>query len=48
MSASNYNVRGGYCGPNTCRDLVESELEHQINCQVCHKLSIGCFDRRLL
>lgn len=46
MSSSNYSVRGGYCGPITCRDIIESKLEHQINCQVCHKLLIGCFDRR--
>ncbi len=46
MSSSNYNVRGGYCGPITCRDIVESGLEHQVNCQVCHKMLIGCFDRR--
>lgn len=47
MATKDYNVRGGYCGPITCRDLIESKLEHQINCQICHKLKIGCFDRRV-
>lgn len=46
MCASTHNVRGGYCGPITCRDLVESKLEHQINCRVCYKFRIGCFDKR--
>ena len=46
MYSSKYYVRGGYCGPLTCKDLVESEVEHFVNCQVCRKLKIGCFDRR--
>lgn len=42
-----YNVRGGYCGPLTCKDFTNSKLEHFINCKVCHKLKTGCFDRRI-
>lgn len=44
--SSKYTVRGGYCGPVTCKDFVDSKLEHFINCRVCYKLSTGCFDRR--
>lgn len=46
MYSSKYFVRGGYCGPFTCRDLVESDIEHFVNCQVCRKLKVGCYDRR--
>ncbi len=46
MYSPKYNVRGGYCGPVTCRDLVEAKLTHSINCKVCCDLKIGCFDRR--
>ncbi len=46
MYSSQYYVRGGYCGPYTCRDLIESDIEHFVNCQVCMKLKIGCFDKR--
>ncbi len=41
-----YKVKGGYCGPITCKDLVDTKLEHQINCRVCCDLKMGCFDRR--
>ena len=47
MRSSGYQVQGGYCGPLTCRDLVKSGYEHFINCQVCRKLKLGCFDRRV-
>ena len=46
MCAGDYNIRGGFCGPFTCRDQIDSKLEHQINCRVCSDLKIGCFDRR--
>jgi hypothetical protein len=46
MYSPTYSVRGGWCGPITCRDFTEEHLEHGINCQVCLKLYTGCFDRR--
>ncbi len=46
--SSKYEVRGGYCGPLTCRDIRRDnpELEHYINCKTCLRLKSGCFDRR--
>jgi len=46
MYSSKYQVRGGFCGPFACKDLVDSSLAHFVNCQVCRKLKVGCFDRR--
>ncbi len=46
MYSSKYTVRGGYCGSLTCRDFVDSKLEHFVNCKVCYKLKTGCFDKR--
>jgi len=40
-----YQVKGGFCGPITCKD-VNGELEHYINCRTCLRLKTGCFDRR--
>lgn len=47
MYSPSHQVRAGYCGPLTCRDIRrdKSELEHYINCQTCLRLKIGCFDR---
>ena len=44
-----YEVRGGYCGPLTCRDIRRDNkgLEHYINCRTCLRLKTGCFDRRI-
>ncbi len=39
------NIKGGVCGPVTCRDIVDTALEHHINCQVCCKYKMGCFDK---
>ena len=48
MYSPRYQVRGGYCGPITCRDIRrdKKELEHYINCRTCLRLKTGCFDRR--
>lgn len=48
MYVPSYQVRGGYCGPITCRDIYrdKKELEHYINCRTCLRLRTGCFDRR--
>lgn len=48
MYAPSYQVKGGYCGPVTCRDIYrdKKELEHYINCRTCLRLKTGCFDRR--
>lgn len=48
MYSPKYEVRGGYCGPLTCRDIRRDhkELEHYINCKTCLRLKTGCFDRR--
>lgn len=46
MYSPDYIVKGGYCGPYFCIDLIDSSVSHFINCQVCHKLKVGCFDRR--
>jgi len=40
-----YQVRGGFCGPVTCKD-INGTLEHYINCRTCSRLKTGCFDRR--
>ncbi len=49
MYSPAYQVRGGYCGPLTCRDINrdKKELEHYINCKTCLRLKTGCFDRRI-
>lgn len=49
MYSPSYQVRGGYCGPLTCRDInrEKGELEHYINCKTCLRLKAGCFDRRM-
>ncbi len=49
MYSPAHQVRGGYCGPVTCRDISRErgELEHYINCQTCLRLMTGCFDRRI-
>lgn len=48
MYVPSYQVRGGYCGPVTCRDIYrdKKDLEHYINCRTCLRLRTGCFDRR--
>ncbi len=46
MYSPNHNIRGGYCGPITCKDLTDTKLEHQIDCRVCYDLKMGCFGRR--
>ncbi len=46
MYSPRYDVRGGHCGPITCKDIIDGKLEHHINCRVCHDIKIGCFDRR--
>ncbi len=46
MYSPDYAIRGGYCGPITCRDLIDSDLEHFVNCQVCRHIKAGCFDRQ--
>lgn len=48
MYVPKYQVRGGYCGPVVCtdRDRAQDKLTHYINCQTCHRLRTGCFDRR--
>ena len=46
MYNPSYQVRGGHCGPITCRDSYQVELEHYINCRTCMRLKTGCFDRR--
>ena len=45
MYSPTHKVRGGHCGPVTCGDMTDTSLEHHINCQVCHKLKLGCYDR---
>jgi hypothetical protein len=46
MYSPDYIVKGGYCGPFLCVDLIDSSLAHFINCQVCCQIKAGCFDRR--
>jgi len=48
MYCPSYEVRGGYCGPIVCqdKDRTRPELTHYINCRICHRLKMGCFDRR--
>jgi hypothetical protein len=46
MYSPDYTLRGGRCGPTSCRDTYNTQLEHLINCQICHRLNLGCFDRR--
>jgi len=38
-------TKGGYCGPEVCKDRIEEKLTHFINCQTCKRMSLGCFDR---
>ena len=45
MHKPSKQVRGGYCGPLTCEDAEEKDLEHYINCRTCRRLHTGCFDR---
>ncbi len=45
MYSPAHQVRGGHCGPVTCGDMTDMTLEHHLNCQICHKLKLGCFDR---
>lgn len=49
MWCPNYEVRGGFCGPTLCRDSDRhySDLTHYINCRICHRRKLGCFDRRV-
>ncbi len=46
MYSPDHQVRGGHCGPVTCGDMTDMSLEHHLNCQICHELKLGCFDRR--
>jgi hypothetical protein len=48
MCSPKYQVRGGYCGPIICsdRDRKNQHLDHYINCKICHRLQLACFDRR--
>lgn len=48
MTSPGYEVRGGYCGPTTCKDKDgrKTRLEHYINCKICCRLKQGCFDKR--
>jgi hypothetical protein len=46
MYSPDYTVRGGYCGPFFCVDLIDSSITHFVNCQVCREIKAGCFDRR--
>ena len=48
MYCPSYEVRGGRCGPLTCKDVRRDSTvpEHYINCKTCWRLSTGCFDRR--
>jgi hypothetical protein len=48
MYCPSYQVRGGFCGPHLCQDIDRdrAELTHYINCRTCHRLKLGCFDRR--
>ena len=41
-----YQVKGGYCGPVTCDDILDKKLSHYINCRTCRRMKTGCFDRR--
>lgn len=45
IRASGFRVRGGHCGPATCRDIRDDRLEHYINCKTCLRMKAGCFDR---
>jgi hypothetical protein len=45
MYSPRYQVKGGFCGPITCKD-INGKLEHYINCRTCLRLKTGCFDRR--
>lgn len=44
MCSPSAKVRGGYCGPMSCDDLEDEELNHYINCRACRRLNTGCFD----
>jgi len=41
-----YQIRGGLCGPDSCDDLIDSNLNHYVNCRTCLRLKTGCYDRR--
>jgi hypothetical protein len=45
MCCPSSNVRGGYCGPLSCDDKEDPELNHYINCKACMMLETGCFDK---
>jgi len=45
--SSDHIVKGGFCGPTTCRDQHKEELEHYINCATCRRMKVGCFSRRM-
>lgn len=45
MYFNNLPTRGGLCGPELCHDRVEESLTHFIDCQICRRLKMGCFDR---
>jgi len=48
MCSPKYQVMGGYCGPIICsdRDRENRHLDHYINCKICNRLKLACFDRR--
>ena len=41
-----YQIRGGLCGPDSCDDIIDSKLNHYVNCKTCMRLKTGCYDRR--
>ena len=44
MYSPTHKIKGGVCG-DTCRDATDTTLEHHVNCKLCCKLKLGCFDR---
>jgi hypothetical protein len=48
MVCPSHRVLGGFCGPLVCKDADRRrpELTHYINCKICHRRKLGCFDRR--
>jgi hypothetical protein len=45
MCTSSYVVKGGYCGPDICKDPIDTTLDHFIDCKICLVLKCGCFDK---
>jgi hypothetical protein len=45
MYSPSSSVRGGFCGPLSCDDESNAELNHYINCRACRMLQTGCFDK---